>query len=64
LPLHETQEILKDNDEELQIKLKLFITRDFIMELLSHGDSVKVIKPDSLIEEVKMTYQKSLQLYT
>jgi proteasome accessory factor B len=64
LPLHETQEILKDTEEELQIKLNLFITRDFIMELLSHGDSVKVIKPDSLIEEVKTTYQKSLQLYT
>jgi predicted DNA-binding transcriptional regulator YafY len=63
LPLHETQEILKDTREELQIKLNVFITRDFVMELLSHGDTVKVIKPDSLIREVNKTYQRSLQLY-
>ena len=46
LPLHETQEIIEDNEEYLLIKLKLFITYDFIAELLSYGDKTKVIQPE------------------
>lgn len=43
LPLHESQVILKDNDDELLIKLTLFVTHDFFMEILSFGDNVKVM---------------------
>jgi len=35
LPLHETQQILVDNEDELQIQLRLFLTHDLLMELLS-----------------------------
>src|SRR5690606_26972821 len=38
LALHDSQEILIDNDVELRIQLKLFITHDFFMELLSFGE--------------------------
>src|SRR5690606_36986062 len=31
LPLHDTQKVLVDNEQELKISLKLFITHDFIM---------------------------------
>ncbi len=63
LPLHETQQVLIDNKNELQIKLKLYITHDFIMELLSFGDNMKVIKPQSLITEIKQAYQNALKQY-
>ena len=63
LPLHETQEILIDNDVELKIKLKLCITFDFIMEILSYGENVKVITPESLIKEVKSAYSNAIKLY-
>lgn len=63
LPLHETQQILLDNDDELRIQLKLCVTHDLMMELLSHGDTVKVIKPKSLIEEVKQSYKNALKQY-
>ena len=63
LPLHDSQEILKDNQDELLIKLTLFITHDFQMELLSMGQNVKVIKPESLIKELKKTYKDALELY-
>jgi predicted DNA-binding transcriptional regulator YafY len=63
LPLHESQVILKDNDDELLIKLKLFVTHDFFMEILSFGDNVKVIKPDSLIADLKLAYENALKLY-
>ncbi|MBC7588649.1 MAG: WYL domain-containing protein [Chitinophagaceae bacterium] len=63
LPLHETQEILLDNEDELQIKLKLCITHDLVMELLSFGDNMKVLQPIALIEEIKMAHQKAYQQY-
>jgi len=63
LPLHETQQVIKDNDEELRVSLKIYITYDFIMEVLSHGEMVKVIKPGSLQQELKKTYQKALENY-
>jgi predicted DNA-binding transcriptional regulator YafY len=63
LPLHESQEILKDNEDELLIKLKLFLTHDFFMEILSYGDNVKVIQPEILISELKTTYKNVLNLY-
>jgi len=43
LPLHESQEILIDSDEELRIKLTLYMTQDLIMEIRSYGDRVKTI---------------------
>ena len=64
LPLHETQEIIADNEDELLIKLKIFITHDFFMELLSHGENVKVIKPDNLIADLKSSYLKAINRYT
>ncbi len=63
LPLHESQKVVIDNDSELRIKLEIFITLDFIMELLSFGENVKVVKPDSLINNMKAVYRKALSQY-
>lgn len=63
LPLHPTQEILKDIENELKIKLKLCITHDFIMELLSFADNMKVIKPKSLINHVKEAHKSAYRQY-
>ena len=62
-PLHESQRILEDNEEELRIALTLYVTHDFIMELLSYGENVKVIKPGSLIAELKAVYSEALNQY-
>ncbi len=63
LHLHHSQEIIKDDGDELIVKLKLFITHDLVMELLSYGDNVKVIEPLSLIEKMKVIYENSLKQY-
>jgi predicted DNA-binding transcriptional regulator YafY len=63
LPLHESQQVLIDTEDEFRIKLTLFITHDFFMELLSYGDKVRVIKPESLINDLKSTFKKGLNLY-
>lgn len=63
LPLHHTQEVILDTDVELQLKLNLCITHDFLMELLSFGDQVKVFQPLNLINEMKKIYTQSLERY-
>lgn len=63
LPLHETQEILIDNKDEVRIRLTLYLTFDFVMELLSFGDNVKVIKPVRLAKEVKKAHKDAFEQY-
>ncbi|MBN2836162.1 MAG: WYL domain-containing protein [Candidatus Delongbacteria bacterium] len=63
LPLHETQEVLIDDENEVRIRLNIYLTFDFIMEVLSYGDRVKVIQPDNLIEQIKNIYSKSIEKY-
>jgi len=63
LPLHHSQKILTDNEEELRISLQLYLTHDFIMELLSLGDTVKVITPQELADELKEKYENALKNY-
>jgi len=63
LPLHKSQKIIKDNEKELKISLKLFITYDFKMELLSYGETVKVVKPISLRKELIKVYEVALKNY-
>ena len=60
-PLHSSQEILLDNDSEFRISLRLRITNDFIMALLSRSKSLKVIKPESLKREIQSIYEKALE---
>ncbi|MDP4267465.1 MAG: WYL domain-containing protein [Bacteroidota bacterium] len=62
-PLHESQEIITENDDELRISLNLKITHDFIMELLSYGAEMKVIAPESLKKELCNVYKEALKLY-
>ena len=63
LPLHNSQEIIVDNDSELMIKLKIFITYDFIQELLQYGVEVKVLKPDLLAKWINEIHSNALKRY-
>lgn len=63
LPLHETQEVLVDNGHEVRIKLKVYLTHDFLMEILSYGESVRVIQPGSLIASLRANYSNALNQY-
>lgn len=63
MPMHDSQEILIDNENEVRIRLKLFLTYDFLLELLSHSDNVKVVSPDKLVNQIKNVYQNALNQY-
>jgi predicted DNA-binding transcriptional regulator YafY len=63
LPLHDSQQILVDNEKELRISLRLCITFDFVMEILSYGGNVKVIQPSCLVQEIVSALNNALTLY-
>ena len=62
-PLHETQTILADNEDELRIRLFLLATHDLVMEILSYAEYVTVISRKSLIKEVKQHHGKAYKQY-
>ena len=61
MPLHHSQEIISDNEEEFRIRVRLRITNDFVMALLSRSSSLTVIKPLPLRERVRDVYQRALE---
>ena len=63
LPLHASQEIINDTPEELRICLTLYITEDFIMEILSHGAKVRVIQPAGLAKVIRNSCQETFMKY-
>jgi len=63
LPLLHSQQIQADNDDELRIGLRLCITHDFVMELLSYGESMTVLQPQSLIQKIKEEHRKAYLKY-
>nr|WP_242583269.1 WYL domain-containing protein [Hymenobacter telluris] len=55
-PLHTSQCVLVDTEEELLIQLTVYNTHDLLMELLSLGDQVQVLAPASLRAHVKQIH--------
>ena len=62
-PLHESQRELECGDDEYKISLNIYITDDFIMEILSYGEDAEVIMPVSLKNAVKGRLGKALAYY-
>lgn len=63
LPLHHSQKTIIDNENEFRIELFLCPTYDFVMELLSIGQEVKVIEPKSLKQEIINKLEATLNQY-
>lgn len=53
LPLHSSQNIIKEDINTLKVSLDLIITREFVEELLSYGAQVTVIAPAVLVKTIK-----------
>lgn len=63
LPLHQSQKELLENETERRFEYHLAPTHDFKMEILSHGDKVKVLEPESLRKDIIQMLQRSLEGY-
>jgi predicted DNA-binding transcriptional regulator YafY len=54
-PLHHSQQIIKDDKEELQVLLKVIPNYELTSTILSYGNKVKVLGPVGLREEISST---------
>jgi hypothetical protein len=63
LPLHISQKVLIDNEDELRISLELHLTHDLLMEIRSFGEDVQVIEPDLLKKQIIDSLQKATVQY-
>ena len=63
LPLHHSQQILIDNQQEIRIALKMVLTYDFVMEICSRSRYVKVLEPNHLAQQVKELLKAAYRQY-
>lgn len=63
LPLHSSQKIISEIENYCKIQLFIHPTYDFIMEILSMGNEVTVLEPQSLKEEIKEILKETLKNY-
>ena len=59
-PLHHSQQIVIDDENELRIELYIYITHDLIMELLSMSGELKIITPDHLSKSYRKKCAKGI----
>lgn len=64
LPLHHSQNTLIDNENEFRISLFMFITPDFVMDLLGLGDTFQVIKPIELKNILKEHHTRAVENFS
>lgn len=62
-PLHHSQRIIKDDEEECRIGLKIVVNHELIMLILSSGPRVKVLEPLHLAEKVKKEAEEMVKRY-
>ncbi len=63
IPVHDSQEILEDNEEGLKVRLSLKPNFEIKAKILSYGASVKVISPQSFKDDIKEEVKKTLAKY-
>lgn len=63
LPLHHSQQIIKDDENGLEIKLYLVPTFDFKQAILFYGERVRVLAPETFREELRKEISTMLMNY-
>lgn len=62
-PIHQSQEVMTENEAEVRIRLRLIISPEFIMHLLSYGPQVTVVSPAHLKEKIISYHRQALENY-
>jgi len=62
-PIHPSQTILKDDEKECRVGLKLVVNQELMILLLSNGARVKVLEPKHLADALKEEAKKMLERY-
>lgn len=64
LPIHASQKVIIDNDEELRIELTIVPNFEFNQKILSYGKTVKVLQPKWLADNIKEELQQAIDNYS
>lgn len=63
LPLHSSQQMKRETEETCQFEYFLHPTNDFIMEIFKYNDTVKVLEPEWLKDEIVNRAKEMLSFY-
>ena len=63
LPLHSSQREINSTDEYTDFELRLKVTSDFMSKLLSRGEWIEVLEPQSLADQLVEMHRKSIERY-
>lgn len=63
LPLHSSQQILIDDENECRVSLNVIPNYELIQQILKHGETVKVLEPAWLVAEVQNILKRTLKKY-
>jgi len=63
LPMHSSQRVLIDNDDELRIELEIIPNYEFMQKVLMHNHSVKILEPKWLVKDIKEMLKQTLDNY-
>lgn len=64
LPVHQSQQRIGDGDGYVDYEIYMRPTSDFIGYILSRGTWLKVLSPQSLVDEVRQMHQKAAEMYS
>lgn len=63
LPVHSSQRILCKGDGYVDYEITMRPTSDFVGYILSRGSWLKVLSPQTLVDEIKQTLKRTLESY-
>ena len=61
--MHHSKKVVKETANECRISLHVMVNTELVMQLLSYGSGVKVLKPNALAERVKTELKKAIAQY-
>lgn len=62
--LHPSQEILKEDEEFMLVKIEVIPTYEFYALILSHGDQIQIMKPKWIRDEMRRWLERGLKAYS
>ncbi|UCJ06214.1 WYL domain-containing protein [Chitinophaga pendula] len=63
-PIHTSQEVIIDNEEECRVSLNVVINHELVMMLLSYGANVKILQPRELADKIAAEAKAMLAQYS
>lgn len=64
LPWHYSQKIVGESGSGVEVEYQLVLNFEFTYMIMALGDSVKVLQPKSLVDEIRLNHKTSMEQYS